>query len=87
MQIIPIFGGQDGTDMKMNVLKNNRWNLEIRMESGSRKNIDLGPVRPGQWMNVVMRYKRSTGGDGAVQLWIDGKLAADYKLEARNIYR
>ncbi len=37
------------------------------------------PIKFGQWMDVVIKFKHNTSGNGFLQAWTDGNLIVDYK--------
>jgi hypothetical protein len=77
-QIIPVFDGQNGTDMKFYIDNKQRWKLEIRVSAEGKKNFDLGPIVRGKWTNWTFHYNRSKGNKGIAQVWQNGKKVLDY---------
>jgi hypothetical protein len=77
-QIIAIFDGMSGTDMKFYINKKQRWTLEVRVSQTGKKNFDLGPIMRGTWTNWTFHYKRSTDSTGVAQVWQNGKKVLDY---------
>ena len=75
MQIIPVFSGQDGTDIKVRITRKHHLVFDVR-GGGS---FDLGPIQRGKWIDIMVHYKRSTGSDGVAQLWLNGKQVVNYK--------
>jgi hypothetical protein len=75
LQVIPVFPGQKGTDMKLRLTRDQRWVFDVR-NGGS---FQLGPIQRGKWVDVMIHYKRSTGSDGVAQVWMNGKQVVNYK--------
>jgi hypothetical protein len=37
------------------------------------------PIKFGQWMDFVIKFKHNTSGNGFLQAWVDGQQIVDYK--------
>ncbi|WP_196893818.1 heparin lyase I family protein [Aureivirga marina] len=77
-QIIPVFNGQDGTDMKFHIDKHQELELEVRTSNTGRTNFPLGNLDRGTWNNWVIHFKRSKGNDGVAKVWKNNQLLVNH---------
>jgi hypothetical protein len=71
-----VTAGKPGTDFKLELYEprgggQTRWSME--------KIGDLGPLERGKCLHWTIQLKRSTGADGILRVWKDGKLAGEHK--------
>jgi len=58
--------------------KNNDLFLRIKPDVESKDKIELGPVDKDNWHYYVFHIKHSSGADGLIEIWRDGKSLAKY---------
>jgi hypothetical protein len=71
-------------------IKDDRFRLSvIPSYKATSEKIDLGPVTKDKWLTFVFHIKHSTGSDGVLELWLNGKKVLSragsnmYKLSAQ----
>jgi polysaccharide lyase-like protein len=60
-------------DFKLVITKDHKWKWD---GPGGRV---IGPVERGQWADWVIRYKRSVGADGLIEVWLNGKKVINHR--------
>ena len=71
----------EGSPLLGQRFRSGRHTLTIRPPgaAASGKPLDLPPLKLGSWVDLVYHLRYSTGGDGEIDVWMDGKSVLAYK--------
>ena len=58
-------------------IRKGRWIAQIPSVDGKDKEVDIGPVKLGQWTDFVYHFKVSELQDGFWKIWMNGKSEQD----------